>query len=173
MTGQFGKNHFGDKDEFLPRLEPSRQPCSTSCFITSVEIRLRACRARRPPWGQFRSTFLNRAKRTLLCDPGRARHGGDKSSAARTRRGTSEKSAPAPGATSVVTAATPSSASPKPAPSSKSRSGITSATVSPSQAPRPSRPCQKSSSPEPARPKRHDSCPSYLICDEDVLSSSS
>jgi hypothetical protein len=43
-------------------------------------------------------------------------------------------------------------ASPKPAPTSRSRSGITSETVSPSQAPRLFRLCRKSSSPELAHP---------------------
>ena len=48
-----------------------------------------------------------------------------------------------------------------PAPSSKSRSGITSATDSPSRPPKPSHACPKSSSPEPNRPNRHEFCPSY------------
>ena len=68
---------------------------------------------------------------------------------------------PAPAATSVVTAAMPSSASPKPAPQARNRILGLPAIDSPSQPQRPFHACPKSFSPEPSHPDRHGFCPSY------------
>jgi hypothetical protein len=73
----------------------------------------------------------------------------------------SARSAAAPEATPVATAAMPSSASPRPAQSSESHSGTISARVSLCQTIPMSQPCRNSSSSAAPPPDRHKFCPSY------------